>query len=395
MNKFFIFSTKICSLFVVFFFNFALAEQIPAKSNNKDFLKTRLLVEAIASDRYSFSDNKQEYLNNEARIDVVTQINLKNYFGYLNYRVQENPIQKSEIQKRAQGNSHGDNFFDNHFGLLREFYIGYNLGNISLYGGKFRPNFGEAFKIGRGAFTNEPSVDYMQLERVGAGFFVNAGNANIGKYKLDFSMYKLDRKYLDNTQITTRDPTRKSDAALADTGGLNSFNLALDVNFDFSKYEKLFYRFAYSKQAVDYKEMSKKIASNKISDQKGYAATIKYQNKITSDIDYDWLFEYVNIKNSEGNSDIFDQYINTNLITNIYQKYSLVSAFGSKKRIFKNQNGLDRYFSEFSLGYNFDKNDIYDNLQLQIGHKSLRINNKTSLDKENSYFVLLRYIKNF
>lgn len=394
MNKFFIFSTKICLFSFACFSNWASAEQLSSKSGNEDFLKTRLLVEAIASDRYSFSDNKQEYLNNEARVDVVSQINLKDYFGYLNYRIQENPIQKSEIQKRSENNQ-GDKFFDNHFGLIRELYLGYNIGNLSIYGGKFRPNFGEAFKIGRGAFTNEPSVDYMQLERIGAGLIVKAGNDNIGKYKLDFSMYKLDRKYLDNTQITTRDPTRKSDAALADTSGLNSFNLALDVNFDFSKYEKLFYRFAYSKQAVDYKEMSKRIASYKITDQKGYAATIKYQNKISSDIDYDWIFEYVNIKNSEGNSDIFDQFINTNLITNFYKNYSIVSAFGSKKRIFKNQNGQDRYFSEFSIGYNFDKTFIYDNLQLQIGHKSLRINNKTSLDKENSYFVLLRYIKNF
>jgi hypothetical protein len=169
----------------------------------------------------------------------------------------------------------------------------------------------------------------------------------------------------------------------------------LDINFDFGEKENLFYRLAYSNLNVNSNQAISRINTNKIEDQKAYSATMIYKYPFAKNFNLDSLIEYVDVNNFNGDSEIRNRYLNTNIIANFYENWNLTLAFARQQNIHHGQNGFDEYFSEISAGYTFKNKLLFDKLQLQIGHKNLRINYKDSLDEASSFGALVRYIKFF
>lgn len=396
MNKIFIFAIVLFWPFAVFSAKSNTGKTEEYKSNFK--ISTRLRIDNIFNDEYQSTDRKNEFHNNYLRVDVLSNATYKkNWFGYLNYRVQETPFQASEIERRrVLPNGGGDKTFENNVGVLRELHFGYENEKFKVYAGKFRPYFGLAYRVGRGIWLDEIASEYSPLEKLGFGGVLKAGDEKtIGQYQLGLSVFTHDRKNLDNSQFTTRDPVRKSSGKPSDTRSPESYNLSLDVNYDFGNNEKLFYRFAYINLAVNSNALQGDVAADKIADQKGLAATIKYQKSVIDNYNFDLLADYVDMKNVDGNSDISNKYWIANIINNIYNDWNITLGYANKKNQHVGENGQDQSMSEVSAGYTFVKNALFDKLNVQIGQKHYRTNNKISLDKRNSYALMLRYIKTF
>ncbi len=371
-----------------------------AEKQKTDFLlTTKVRADSILNDEYQSSNRKNEFKNNYLRIDVLSNATFKkNWIGYLNYRIQETPVQESEIVRRdALPNGGGDKTFENNYGLLREFYFGYDGDKIKVYGGKFRPTFAMAYRVGRGIWVEEVAANnYNPLEKLGGVVVLKAGNEKtVGKYDLGFGVFTNDRKNLDKTQFTNRDPILKSDGIPGDTRKPESYFTSLDVNYDFGNNEKLLYRFAYMNLAVNSNSLVDEIDASKIDDQKGMAATMKYQYPVSKNYNFDLLTEYVDMKNIDGNSDVSDKYLIANIINNIYDNWNITLGYGGKRQQYLGRNGQDEDMSEISAGYKFGKNYFFDSFTIQIGQRHYRTNNKISVDKVNSRGLMFRYIKSF
>ncbi len=394
---------KILTILAIFFAKpafslHAIKPNFEKSDDSKLEIYNRILVDNVNSKTYSATDRKDEYKNSFARFDLVTNVKYdKNWFLYFNYRVQEDPSQISEVSRRNNlPNGGGDKSYENHFGLARELYFGYENDNFKVYGGKFRPAFGRAWLLGRGIWTQDLSVNYMQLERLGLGAILKAGDKKTtGRYNFGFSSYTQDTKNLDNSQITTRDPALKSEGLAGQERGFNSYNAHMDINFDFGKKEKIFYRLAYSRLGANNRQAISTISGNKIEDQKGLSATIIYNYPLSNKIEASNLVEYVDLKNINGNSDLTDQYFNINTILTYNKNWNITLGVANQKRINHSENGFDRQESEISAGYTFFKTAFFDKFQLQFGHKHERSDNKINVRKRNIYGLMLRYIKWF
>ncbi|HLD77235.1 MAG TPA: hypothetical protein VI861_03790 [Rickettsiales bacterium] len=361
-------------------------------------ITSRLFIDNVVNDEYQATNRKNEYKNTYLMFDFATIVRLRQkWFGYVNYRIQENPVQASETERRAAlANGGGDKTYENHAGVLRELFVGYDGDVVKVYGGKFRPDFGRSYYIGRGIWAGElTAVRYNLLEKIGVGGLLKAGDEKtIGKYEIGASFFTNDRKNIDNSQITVRDRVSKSDAKIGDTRSLQSYVVNLDIKYNFAVDEKLFYRFSYMDLSPNSDVLSTTIAGNKIANQKGYSATMSYLYPLIKNYDVDFFIEYASLKNVAGNSDISEQYLSTSLKNIFYKNWNLTLAYEESRIKHIDQNGQDNFFSEISAGYTFfGRQQFFDRLNFQVGHKHLRANNKTDVDKRNSYGLMVRYIK--
>jgi hypothetical protein len=147
--------------------------------------------------------------------------------------------------------------------------------------------------------------------------------------------------------------------------------------------------------AVNANALQGDVSASKIEDQKGIAATMKYQKPVSKNYNFDLLIDYVNMDNVLGNADISDRYFIANIINNFYNNWNLTLGYAGKRQKQVDRNGQDQDMTEISTGYTFNKNKLFDKLNLQIGQKHFRTNNKIIVDKRNSYAAMLRYTKTF
>mgnify|MGYP000162099852 CR=1 FL=1 len=175
-------------------------EKLNKSSSEVDFLN-RVYFDILSQDTYNSNDAQNELIRTSARVDLVSQLYYdKKWFIYTNFRVNEQGLASNEfnsIQVTPENNN--DQFLSSHNGVIRELNFGYEDDDYKVFAGKFRPKFGYAWNLGRGVFTNSLSSSYMQSERIGFGGEVKAGDKErTGGYNLGLSVYKYDRKYLDN-----------------------------------------------------------------------------------------------------------------------------------------------------------------------------------------------------
>lgn len=357
-------------------------------------IKSEVRLENFSVDTYQATNSNDETKENRAtarlRSDIVIY---KNWFSFVDFRFQEVGQNREENKVSISGK---DRNYEDEGAFIRELRLGYRNDNFELFAGKFRAYFGEAWRKGRGIWTQDiAAANYMQIDKMGISSTVSAGDIKtIGRYDLTLSLFTNERKNFDNSIITKRDNPSKSDALPGDTRNLNSYTANLDVNYNFGNEETLYYRFAYTNLAVNSLAVTA-ISNNKVADQKGYSASIEYKYPFTNNFRLDTFLEYVHMKNVGGNSDITQNFNNAVLVGNFFKKWNLTLAYVDHKNRQIDFNGYDQYFAESSAGYTFEKNNIWDSLLLQVGYKNLRTNYKTSLDVQNSYGVLVRLFKNF
>lgn len=369
-------------------------------------LRSQIRLENLNANDYQATNDNQQHTNSEFKANFISNLTYdKNWF--------------MEVQGRYENIAPNDITQDRNYGqegaYLRDLRFGYNSDHVLLYAGKFRPFFGIAWRNGRynwydytsnnveqfdynntrGVWSDYIAQNYAQAEKLGAGGVIKAGNEKtIGKYELGLAFFTNDRKNLDNSIINSRVSQSKQDAVPGDTRSLKSYVLSLDVNYDFSFNEKLFYRFAYINLDVN-SNAATVTPIGKIANQKGFEASMNYQYPFSRSFNLNGLAEYVHMQNVGGNSDFEDRYLNASIVANIFRNWNLTTAYGGRQSLQAGDNGFDQDMLEFSGGYRFDKSNIYDSLLLQLAYRNLRTNYKTDLDVKNSYGILVRYIKNF
>ncbi len=346
-------------------------------------------------DNYQTTNRQNEYKNTSAKGRLSSKFALnKNYSlnSLLRFEQIDNVAQTSRRSALPAGG--GDRSFENEALYLQELTVNYDSKNAVILAGKFTPNFGTAWKWGRGIWTNELAKNYKEVEKLGVGGIYKMGDLQkTGQYNFGFSAFKNDRKNLDNSLISNRDSDHKSDAKAGDTRSLQSYAASLDVLFDFTEGEKLSYHFSYLNLAVNSNATA--VPTTKIADQKGYAAAMNYRYPVAENFLLDALLEYTEMKNVGGDSDVGEKYSTASLVGEIYKNWNVTLATTDLVRKQLSQSGFDKNLSEISAGYKFDQTVFFDKLLIQVGYKNFRTNYKTSVETNNTVGVLVRYAKAF
>jgi hypothetical protein len=371
--------------------------------NNADsFIEKKIDMDSLAVAEIGLDDAYRTTNRNDEKNDSFAGLRIYNNLNFnknlsLNSYLNFHQIDNSSTLARGESavNNSSDKAFKNIGMIVQEVTLDFKKDQYVLVAGKFKLDFGNAWRWDRGLWIHDLANNYIQTEKLGFSGFYRIGDAKkTGKYIFGFSTFTNDRKNLDNSLMVQRDSAHKNDALPGDTRSLESYNASLNVSFDFAQKEKLTYHFSYLNLAVNGKANST-IPADKFSDQKGFAAGMNYQYPLVENIDLDGLLEYVEMKNVGGNSDVGEKYLTANLITKFYRNYSILLGNSNRQNFQIGKNGFDQNLSEISLGYQFDKNKFFDRLTLQTGYKNQRANYKTSINTQNVFGILLRYYKSF
>jgi hypothetical protein len=354
----------------------------------------KLISDIDLNHYYDATDKKDEYndANLISRFNSKIKIN-KNIFVNSNFLLTRMESAKEDDKRNASQNA-GDRSFENLGIVTRELAISYSDKKKALIAGKFNPNFGTAWRWGRGIWARDLAQNYRQLEKLGIGAIYKLGDKEkTGRYNFGFSAFTNDRKNLDNSLINDRDSDGKDDQKAGNKKSLQSYIASLDVNFDFKNGEELSYHFAY--QNLAFNKNVNNISGAKINNQKGFVFGSNYRYPINNKIILDGLLEYTDLKNLDGNPNISEKYFNANIVAEIYHNWNITLANSNRKNIKAHENSFNQNLSEISFGYKFNKNRFFDQLLFQAGYKKLRNDYKTSFDEINSLGILVRYIKSF
>jgi hypothetical protein len=289
----------------------------------------------------------------------------------------------------------GNSFFKNEGIFAEELNLSFKSKNYALVAGKFNLDYGNAWKWGRGIWTQDIAENYRQSEKLGVDGLFRIGDAKkTGLYEFDLAFFTNDRKNLDNSLITSRYSYPKSQKVPGDTRSLQSYVASLDINFDFGERfldkEKLSYHFAYLDLAMNSNtSVTERIAS----DQKGFVASINYKYPVIENYSVDTLVEYQRTRNLRGITGLNQNYLTANIINKIYQNWNVTLGYAnidtSKKAAV---TGFDRSLREISFGYDFAKTTFFDRLTLQLGYSKQNID---GIGKMNNIGLLMRYYKDF
>ena len=108
-----------------------------------------------------------------------------------------------------------------------------------------------------------------------------------------------------------------------------------------------------------------------------------------------FIEEYAKIKNINGESAISDQYFTSYFILKYLSNYSLMIGNSNNKNKNTLSSGESLNVSEINLGYEFNKNAIFDKLTTQIGYYQTLTKTLNKTNKDKAFGLLIRYYKNF
>ena len=360
--------------------------------NSKPKLTNNLIYDVRFNNQYQATNSQDEFNNTASKGFLYSNLNFAKNFSL-------NSFLKIEPSNKLSQNNNGKNrAFQNESLFFEELNFTYNNKKFAAILGKFDLNFGSAWIFNRGIWAGELAQNYQQKEKLGIGVVYRAGNSKtVGGYNFSLTSFTNDRKNLDNSIITSRNSDSKSYGKVGDTRNLGqSYNAAVDINFDFSQKEKLAYHFSYLNLAVN--KRATLLDLSKISDQKSWAASLNYKYPAGQNFDLDTLIEYVSTKNVDANSNAKEKYFNSNIIGKIYQNWNVTLAYAKRDFSQIDAAGFEQNLTEISAGYEFEKNILFDKLLLQVGYKNQHDDHKTDLKTKNAkniLGILLRYQKSF
>jgi hypothetical protein len=368
----------------------------------KPKISNRIVIDGDLNRNFKASNDNDEFNNISGKIRFFNNIYFNKNISFNSYLKLQDVKNLNPLTQTSISNNNGKDRYFRDIGLFAEElnfrYHNENqekkIGNNFILG-KFNLGFGSAWRWDRGLWIHSLAETYKQVEKIGIANVLQAGNIKkTGQYNLGFSMFTNDRKNLDNALFSNKHSGSKSLATPGDTRALKSYNLSLDVNFDFDKNEKLNYHFSYLNLAVNGKDSQ--VNPYKIADQKSFAFGGNYKHPLNDKIYLDNLIEYVKINNFMGDSDRLRGYLTLNSILKYQKNWSLL--LGNSRLKDRNLNGLsfNQNLSEISLGYEFDKNNYFDKLTIQLGYRHNRIAFLGhNVQTQSSQGLLIRYYKNF
>ncbi|MDB5551902.1 MAG: hypothetical protein JWL86_1886 [Rhizobium sp.] len=244
-------------------------------------------------------------------------------------------------------------YFEKHGAYVETLTVNYAKDDLSLYAGKFTPNFGLAWGISPGIYTKEfAEKDYELSERLGfgGGFDVDGGAA--GRLNLSTSTFFKDRTVLSNSVITSRGRTTEASGGPSNTGDFASFAVGID-GYEVPWFETLEYHVAFVHQGK---------GEGDTDDEQGIVAAAHFTVPLTAQIDFTPFTEYAAFMGRSGVRDRDQQ--NLTLAARFdYRAWNL--TFGHSTRRVQ-ETGLDDttdYLHQVSIGYAFANG-----LNLDVGY---------------------------
>ena len=370
-------------------------DKIPVIEVQKLKITNRIVADTTTTNNFQSVDQRNEFRDITGALRYYSTIQLNKNFEIYGLARLTRFDNDRDIERRENNNKSGNHRTFENLGInLSELSLKYSNGNSSLIAGKFTTNFGTAWRWNKGIFIHTVPQNYALNEKLGLTAVTKYGNIKkTGLYNFSLSLFTNDRKNLDNSLLHRKNSNTKSQAIAGDTGGISSMTLATDVNFEFTKKEKLSYHIAYSRLGVNKNATS--VALERLKKQTGAVFGMNYKFPVQENFDLETILEYANIKNINGDSNISDKYFTSNLILKYYSNYSLMvgnSNNRNKNRISPRQS---TNITEINFGYEFDKNKFFDKLTTQIGYYQTLTRETTTTNKEKSYALLVRYFKNF
>jgi hypothetical protein len=119
-----------------------------------------------------------------------------------------------------------DRYFEDYGLYLEELYLAVPAGAAKLRIGKFNPVFGAASDLAPGLYGDELAGDYELTERLGIELGIPF-RALGGEHGISASAFLADRTPLSDSLFESRGPLRRDDGGVSNTGGPESFAVAL------------------------------------------------------------------------------------------------------------------------------------------------------------------------
>ena len=268
-----------------------------------------------------------------------------------------------------------DRFFDDHGVFVEVLTANAEFGGLHLYGGKFGPNFSIAFDAAAGLFSTEISEDDIELtEFVGFGGAYTVGDLPVGSITGSASIFTQDTSRLADSWITRRERTREADGGPGNTGGLESFALAIDGE-DLPVSGNLRYHVGYAHLSSDTTE-----------DEDRFAIGAEWGLAVSDDVTVTPLVEYVYFDNAGGTDGEERDYLTGSLLVE-YGNWNAALAYTNRDTsAAPGAQDADDYQFQVSAGYAFEIG-----LALDVGYK---INETANVDT-STLGALLAYSYEF
>jgi len=111
---------------------------------------------------------------------------------------------------------------------MQNLNLSYGNGRWGVLGGKFTPDFGQAWNLAPDLYGQDIPQDYEFDERIGLGAAYTFGDGSFGLHTFSATTFFLDTTFLSDSIITSRGRTKKSDGGPSNTQSLDSFSLVYD-----------------------------------------------------------------------------------------------------------------------------------------------------------------------
>jgi hypothetical protein len=179
-----------------------------------------------------------------ARNNLTSEINLG-----LGYQATESLSFNLGLKMEQVGDPDAghDEYFEKHGAFVESLTVNYEADDVSLYAGKFTPNFGHAWDTSPGIYTKEFAKDYELSERWGLGGGLGLPGGPLGEITLSASAFFADRTVLSDSLFSRRGRTTKASGGPSNTDDLSSFAVALD-GAEVPGFETLEYQIAFVHQ---------------------------------------------------------------------------------------------------------------------------------------------------
>ena len=369
--------------------------QIPQIEIKKLKITNRVISDLSITDHIKNSEAKNEFRDTTGALRYYLNIQLNQNFEIYGLAKLARFDNDNDIARRENSNKKGNSRTFENLGInLGELSVKYSKDNSSLIAGKFTTNFGTAWRWNKGIFVHSVAQNYALSEKLGFTAITKYGDLKkTGIYNFSLSLFTNDRKNLDNSLLHRKHSDTKSESIAGDTRSLSSFTLATDINFEFKEKEKLSYHIAYSKLGVN--KNTTAVSLDRLKKQTGVVFGMNYKFPIQKNLDLETILEYAKIKNINGESAISDQYFTSNFILKYLSNYSLMIGNSNNKNKNRLSSGESLNVTEINLGYEFNKNAIFDKLTTQIGYYQTLTKTMNITNKDKAFGFLIRYYKNF
>ncbi len=233
-----------------------------------------------------------------------------------------------------------DRYFDGHGLYVDELHLDYQTDRFALVGGKYTPNFGQAWDTAPGIYGTDFAEDYELAERIGFGGSVKFVPEGMGEHSVAVNLFFLDTSPLSDATITSRHRNRKSDGGPSNTESPISVSATIDGTLPAPT--ELTYHIGFVNQAE---------GDGNTADERGLAFGLSRTFKAGS-ADVTPMAEYAHFWNADATSDQNRDYLTTGLGVGI-QSWNAAAVYSLRKSDYVGSPDTTDWMFQLSAGYEF------------------------------------------